>query len=367
MMDKHSTEARRLVVKKSVKAGPRLLTPTIVKGLLTSGGLSVVYGAPKAGKTFLAVDLALRVAAGMPWHGRRVTPGSVLYLALEGGTGIERRICAWHRHHEIAADIPFAWASQSIDLRTARGDMEAILGAARGLDVETGVPIRLVVIDTLARALAGGSDCDPEHMGAVIKAADEIRAATGAHVMIIHHTGKDAERGARGWSGLTGALDTQIEVTKGENGHRARVTDQRDMEEGGVFAFALEVVELGQDEDGDPVTTCVAEEVQAGAELKPKGNGADQLTGQMRLAYSKLIEVGAAPDCPRTAWRAGMPDGVHPIPVEAWRQSFYASLADAEPAAKRQAFNRAVTDLQNRHLIGKNDDLVWIVERDMIA
>src|SRR5581483_5323891 len=82
-----------------------------------------------------------------------------------------------------------------------------------------------------------------------------------AAVLIVHHSGKDETRGARGHSSFKAALDTEIEVVAKDNLHVATVTKQRDLPGGDKFAFRLKVVELGQDEDGDAVTTCVVEPV----------------------------------------------------------------------------------------------------------
>ena len=72
----------------------------------------------------------------------------------------------------------------------------------------------LVVIDTLARALAGGNENAPEDMGALIGNAKRIQEATGAAVLFVHHSGKDTSRGSRGHSSLKGAADLEIEVTR---------------------------------------------------------------------------------------------------------------------------------------------------------
>ena len=69
-----------------------------VQGLMPEGALVCLYGAPESGKTFVCVDLALSIAAGVPWHGREVKQGAVVYVAAEGGSGIKARARAWlHR------------------------------------------------------------------------------------------------------------------------------------------------------------------------------------------------------------------------------------------------------------------------------
>ena len=121
----------------------------------------------------------------------------------------------------------------------------------------------LIVIDTLSRALAGGSDAEALDMAAFIKNVDRIRVETGAHVLIIHHTGKDPGRGARGHSSLRAAVDTEIEIKAdaGGNFSVARVTKQRDLPTAGdEFEFSLARVEIGKDEEGRSVYSCVVTE-----------------------------------------------------------------------------------------------------------
>lgn len=81
---------------------PVLRSRYLVKGWLDRGAMSVVYGESNVGKTFLALDLATHVAAGLDWHGHRVPTGEkwagpVLYIASEGGTGIRNRLDAMRR------------------------------------------------------------------------------------------------------------------------------------------------------------------------------------------------------------------------------------------------------------------------------
>ena len=72
--------------------------------------------------------------------------------------------------------------------------------------------IALIVVDTLSRAMAGANENTSEDMSQFIKNCDILRNISNAHLMIVHHTGKDAAKGARGSSALKAALDTEIEL-----------------------------------------------------------------------------------------------------------------------------------------------------------
>jgi hypothetical protein len=77
--------------------------------------------------------------------------------------------------------------------------------------------------------------------------------------MIIHHNGKDAAKGARGWSGIRAHIDTEIEVIEKEGIRMVNVTKQRELpSKGEAIYFKLEVVEMGISKFGGPATTCVA-------------------------------------------------------------------------------------------------------------
>jgi hypothetical protein len=233
----------------------------LIKGLLDWGAFSVMYGASNVGKTFVALDLAFHVAAGLPWRGRSTTKAAAVYVAAEAGRGIHRRVAALRQHYaaEIAAleargeSVTLSIVPCPIDLRDDKGDTEALIGLIKAAVEAMGAPAGLVVVDTLSRAIAGGDENSSVDMGAFVKHVDRLRVATGAHTKTVHHSGKDAAKGARGHSLLRAATDTEIEVGDG----KISVTKQREMEGGQKIGFRLKEVLLGTDPDGDLITSCV--------------------------------------------------------------------------------------------------------------
>lgn len=220
----------------------------IVKGWFTRDAVSVVYGEPNTGKSFWAIDLAHAVHQGHPWAGRKTSPGQVLYIAAEGGALFANRLAAARARFAVLRE-PVALAGRNSDALTLS---QAV---ARMADLHG--PFALIVIDTLSRVMAGADENAAADISALLRGVDLIRAATGAHVMLIHHSGKDRAKGARGHSSLRAAADTEIELTKGDTGQRmARATKQRDLPTGAEDLFDLEVVTLGNDQDGEPVTSC---------------------------------------------------------------------------------------------------------------
>ncbi|MCB2130909.1 MAG: AAA family ATPase, partial [Rhodobacteraceae bacterium] len=230
----------------------------MVKGVLASDTMSVIYGPSNSGKTFFALDLAFHISTGREWRGLRVNAAGVLYLAAEGGRGVLNRVVALKKETGITA-APIAVRRAGMDLLHNEADLQSVYNLAQEVkDRAPDMPL-LIVIDTLSRIMAGGDENSAADMTALIRNIDAIRTATGAHVMLVHHTGKDTARGARGHSSLRAATDTEIEVQNEDGERAAQVQKQRDYQGGETFAFTLKSVSLGHDQDGDEVTSCVVE------------------------------------------------------------------------------------------------------------
>ena len=240
----------------------------LVKDWLLCGSSIVVFGDSNTGKTFMVLDVCYHVAAGLPWAGLPVTQGGVLYVAAEGGNGIYHRLEALRLKHGNA-DVPFRLAPCSIDLRTTSKARDWIIHEIQKMERDLGCKVRLVVIDTLARALNGGQESSSEHMGALIGNMDRVRQDTDVAFLFIHHSGKDQSKGGRGWSGLKCAIDTEIAVTengKGTKRSRAKATKQKDLESDKMLDFRLNVVRTGTDDDGNPITSCTVEVLTGSAD-----------------------------------------------------------------------------------------------------
>jgi hypothetical protein len=136
------------------------------------------------------------------------------------------------------------------------GHGASLADAVKHLAQVQGVEFALIIVDTLARVMGGADENTAPDIAGLLTDLEHLRR-TGAHVMLIHHSGKDVDRGARGHSSLRAAIDTEIRLTKDGNERVARITKQRDGESGLEGRFTLEQVTLGRDSDGDPVTTCI--------------------------------------------------------------------------------------------------------------
>ncbi|GMR20198.1 MAG: hypothetical protein BMS9Abin36_0793 [Gammaproteobacteria bacterium] len=328
----------------------------LIKGLIDRQSCGVVYGPAGSGKTFFGIDMAAHIATGMQWRDKRVRQGLVVYVAAEAGASILRRFTAWRDRHlgESFEDrVPLGIITKGINLL----DQEAVaelLGELEQIAEEAGLPLALVVFDTLSRSIPGGDENSPRDMTSAIHAADMIRDRLGAATLFVHHSGKDSTKGARGHSALFAAADTVIAI----NDHIATVEKSRDGETGADFGFKLDVVGMGQDTDGDPITTCVIVPTDAA----PKKQRKKTLPGAAQVALKALHEA-IADHGQRMPETGTIPAGVHAVDLDTWRNRFRLRYGtdDRGNRAVRQAFQRGREILLRDQLVALSDPWVWVV------
>lgn len=333
----------------------------IVKGVLSQGAMSVVYGPSNSGKTFFALDLAFHIAIGAPWRGRRVKQCGVLYLAAEGGRGVTNRIAALKKETGVC-DVPLALRRAGLDLLHNQANLQELVDLSKAVSENFPELPLLIVIDTLSRIMAGGDENSAADMTALIRNIDAIREATGAHIMLVHHTGKDTARGARGHSSLRAATDTEIEVGNDNGARAALVTKQRDYQGGETFAFGLKSVTLGHDQDGDEVTSCVVETVDdedhKAAMARTKGLGGVQKI--IADTFDQMLGEGLGKPNPGGV---GMPESGQFWAVDR-AELRRLCLGKIEATDARSSFNKAFNALTaDRGLFCTGENLVWRIDR----
>lgn len=214
----------------------------LVKELVVEDGLTILYGDPGSGKSFIGLDMALRLTLGMDWHGFDTRQTGVLYIAGEGARGLGKRVKGWRREHKTESInspfllLPVPVALLEPDQRAKL--LRTITEAKRRADFDIG----LVVIDTVSRSLAGAGENGADEMGAFVAACDIIRMYTGGAVLGIHHSGKDKDKGMRGSSVLLGACDGTIRVEKSEDIVTIKTEKQKDAEEAAPLYMSMKKV-----------------------------------------------------------------------------------------------------------------------------
>jgi AAA domain/Bifunctional DNA primase/polymerase, N-terminal/Primase C terminal 1 (PriCT-1) len=255
----------------------------LVDGVIDRGTFSTWYGPPKSGKTFIVLWLCLCIASGHPWANRKTRRGAVVYLAAEGGRGIYKRLRALQLQHPELDGSPLFVIRKQVDLLHGKAGVEFLAAQCKVAAERAGVPVELIVIDTVARALSGGDENSPTDMGGFVKNCDALRDMTQAHVLGVHHTPKANPSMARGHGSLLGAVDTEIQILA----NRITSSNQRDLNDDLSLHFSLKTVQIGTTMAGDRVTSCVIE-MEKGTPQPA------EMTKLQKENYDKIIKAEAA-------------------------------------------------------------------------
>lgn len=239
-------------------------TTWLIKGLLPSTGVALLFGQSRVGKSFLLHQLAAALGTATPWFDRRVRERvAVLLVAGEGGSTVPQRLEAIRRarfNERSPADISIAWVVVDDDT-----GLEGIIAqAAESLRDRFGLRLGMVAFDTIAAIFNVAEENDPHAATTVMKRLDRWSRQFDCLMLGVTHAGKDASRGVRGSSGWTASADVILGATADideESGKVSRrklaLTKSRVAETGPISGFELERVVLGIDADGDPISSAI--------------------------------------------------------------------------------------------------------------
>lgn len=261
-----------------VHALPRL--QWLIHAVLPAAGCAAIFGPSTSGKSFLALDMAAALAEGCEWFGQRIKEKRrVLYVALEGEAGFRIRVEAWEQKNGRPFPAGVKFIFQSFEL----AELPDILALAAAVDADGGCDV--IIIDTLNRSAPQSDENSSADMGRILEGVRDLQGLTDSLVVLVHHTGKDATKGMRGHSSLFAALDAAIEVSRTDDRREWKVAKAKDGEDGQTHRFRLAVVDLGEDEEGDPITSCVVQPDEGAPQTDrvrpPKG-------GNQRIVYDAL-------------------------------------------------------------------------------
>ena len=224
-----------------------------IKNILPKTGISAVYGPSMSGKSFFIIDLLSHLALGKEWYGNKVNACHVTYLALEGAGGICNRMTAWERKHGLNLPDSFRVITQQFHLMDAQ-NVSKLASSINSSHQNGGI----VVIDTLNRSSPNADENISKDMGVILNNTQLLQMQTDCHILLVHHTGKDTSKGLRGHSSLLAALDAAIEIKTSQSGRVWTLLKSKDGKDGIAHPFRLEVIQLGVDQDGEEVSSCVA-------------------------------------------------------------------------------------------------------------
>ena len=207
---KPSSERKRLTILSRSEMRDREPPEYLVDEIITEKSVLAIYGPSGSLKSFAAIDIGMAVAHGLPWHGRDVKQGSVVYVTGEGTSQIGHRLDAWDMANGTEGfDAPF----HLIPLGVPISDPTWVSNLIADIE-EAGIKPVMVWLDTLARTFGHGDENSQKDMNAYISGVDRLRDHFGAVIGIVHHTGKDADKGLRGSSSLYAAMDTVIRTDR---------------------------------------------------------------------------------------------------------------------------------------------------------
>lgn len=315
----------------------------VIKNLLLRGMTGLIAAVSNAGKSPLALDIGAHVALGKPWQGFKVRQGAVFYIATEGWTALNSRLKAVEGEHPGLSKAPFFYWPTNINLREpppgwlVQFSDEVIARAA-----EHRTQPSIIFIDTLSHAVGGASDSDDDVARAAIRSMRVISQRTGAAVIALHHPTKAADSDYRGSSVWINDTDLLIKVEWDKAKGTRTVTTPRVKESAEMEArtFCIKQVTLGQDEEGDPVTSVVVNWLERGEELDG----------------FRSIEDEAALDV--------LEDAERPLRHSEWLTGWAARTdnVDVEGKPKRACkapFNNAVNRLRKADLVLRNREMQW--------
>lgn len=300
----------------------------VVKGLLAERDVGCIVGAPGAGKSLLAPFIGYGVARGDRVFGHRTRSGGVLYVAAEDAHGMRGRVTALKDTHGDADGFRLVVGVSDLLNSQVAGKPSPQLAALQK-EVKARKPA-LIVIDTIAMAFPGLEENDARSMGLVVAAARSL-TKWGAAVLLIHHDTKDGQQGLpRGHSILNGALDMSLHLKREGGVVTGRLTKNRNGTTDQTLAFTVKTVTLGEDEDGDPITTAICEESDGPERAAPK------LTPSVEAALAIFNDLP------------------QPVTDDAWRQAVIDARtvsASDDPDSRRKAYKRAVEDLTRKGIV----------------
>jgi len=285
LSSKIEPSGQKLLSASQLKALPK--PDYLIKGILPATGISACYGASGSGKTFLVTDLGINLSLGLDWYGRKAKKCPVTFVVLEGSGGLSKRFQAWENHFNETIPDTVSVYIDTLSLMTS-SDVTQLAAEIKNKGQQSG----LIVIDTLNQASPGADENSSKDMGLIIQNAQRLARETSSHVMLVHHTGKDASKGLRGHSSLIAALDVAIEVKRDSSGRSWSINKSKDDADDAQYHFELKKIILGADSDGDQISSCVVDaaiqRVISVQQKKPQG-------AQQKIALETFLALVAVP------------------------------------------------------------------------
>lgn len=320
----------------------------LIHGIIPAKSYSLLIGRRGSAKSFLALEAAFRGACGSHFFGQKCETFGTIYFVGEKKGRFGKRVRAWIQASGktdpavmVVDKVPNLLLDQDVD------DVIAFIERQKPAFEQRGAPLGVVMLDTLVRSIGGANDSDFEVAGHATEAIQRIIDATGITVMPLHHMAKSLDqttaRGAGVWEDAADSI-IRIDRKPGADVRTVTLSKQSDEADGLEFGFGLEVVEVGQDDKGRVVSSCiirkcavpdpvVGQSLQKTPRLSPAGQ-------MIMAAFNRLMNEGPTHPAPLVP---GVHHGMKAVMPDDLRQKAYdiglggpAPEADADEKDKRK-------------------------------
>jgi hypothetical protein len=303
----------------------------LIDDLLLENSIAMVFGPTGSYKSTVVIDLCVCLQNGLPWQDKASRQCNVAVFSHEEGGGFKNRYLAAAAHHGI--ENPQVYWDGAVPNLMDKNSLNAYVEELREHE------IKLIVIDTLAYAMAGGEENSAKEMGIAVDGMQKLRNEVGATILLVHHTGKDKSRGARGSSVLKAAVDTEIELNASGDKISLHADKQRHCQPAKPDFLRAKTVPIGDK------TACV---IVKGSALAFKGNDLG-VKGQSALAWGVIEPIL------REAGSLKEGDAARVL-----RQNPDFTKGQNKPGSFEKALKRCLEDLRAKALIEMNDETITL-------
>lgn len=341
-------------------------TDWLIKDYLPANSTVMVFGPPASGKSLIAIEKAYCVGNGIDYHGHQVKKGTVVYVAGEGFSGIGKRLKALEIHNNNQAPNNIFISETSMDLNSSTSTQDLIKEIERITDHD----VNLIIIDTLHRNFTGDEN-NSKDISVVMKHCDRLRLATGATIILVHHSGLNDKGRGRGSSSIKGAMDVEYKVSKLSKSIVMHNTKVKDIEEPSDINFSLEIVNIGKLANGDQISAPILTTLNHTKNTPP-------CTGKNLIIFNHLIDALDKNGVPISSNDKFHDGNKSLVPFKANQKmihkddlyklcskdiaikSLNVDVAIQE-SSKRKSFARTIKDLVTKGFIASNDDSYYTI------
>ena len=338
----------------------------LIKTLFESNALGQIFGATGSGKSFVVLDMAYCIAAGLDYHGLAVKQGNVAYICGEGFRAIGRRVKALQNKYDADVDGKLFISEQPgafIDIGVTSEVAEAIKEIGN---------VNLVIIDTYHRNMGGGNENSADDFGLVLRNIDAFLKPLNVAVLIVHHSGHMETDRSRGSSAIRAAMDFEYQVNKNSDTVTLKPTKIKDGTTPPPMYFTLVDSEIGLDHEGNAITSAYLD-----SKARGDNTGQDRTKRKLSARDDAILQTlndaidlhGIEPSAEIKAKFGGFDSFTGKLQkivhIDHWRELAHKTISvDADTEEKRaaslqKAFKRCRDKLFNDKYTVEHGQYVW--------